>query len=98
MAPPPGRTSPPMVQPGISSFIRLSDRRNVDLPQPEGPINAVTCWPTMSRLTGPPPFLPPYETVTSRTVNFGGFASLLPLLLLLSLMSQLQRGGACARE
>ena len=28
--------------PGITSCIRFSDRRKVDLPQPEGPISAVT--------------------------------------------------------
>mgnify|MGYP006211383929 CR=1 FL=1 len=27
---------------GISSFIRLIERRKVDFPQPEGPISAVT--------------------------------------------------------
>lgn len=27
---------------GVTSCIRLSVRRNVDLPQPEGPMNAVT--------------------------------------------------------
>ncbi len=26
----------------MTSCIRFSDRRNVDLPQPDGPINAVT--------------------------------------------------------
>lgn len=33
---------PLVVDPDISSFIRFSDRRKVDLPQPEGPISAVT--------------------------------------------------------
>ena len=28
--------------PGITSCIRFSERRNVDLPQPEGPMRAVT--------------------------------------------------------
>ena len=28
--------------PGISSFIRLIERRKVDLPQPDGPMSAVT--------------------------------------------------------
>ena len=28
--------------PGTMSFIRLSERRNVDLPQPDGPMSAVT--------------------------------------------------------
>ena len=28
----------------MRSFIRLKQRRNVDLPQPEGPMNAVTSF------------------------------------------------------
>ena len=32
----------------MSSFIRFSERRKVDLPQPDGPISAVTCCSTMS--------------------------------------------------
>ncbi len=32
----------------IVSFIRLSVRRNVDLPQPDGPMNAVTLSMAMS--------------------------------------------------
>ena len=28
--------------PSIRSFMRLSERRNVDLPQPDGPIRAIT--------------------------------------------------------
>ena len=39
--------------------MRLSERRNVDLPQPDGPMSAVTCWPTMSSATGPTAFLSP---------------------------------------
>ena len=34
---------------GMVSFIRLMQRRNVDLPQPEGPISAVTWFAGMSR-------------------------------------------------
>ena len=38
--------------PGMMSFIRLSVRRNVLLPQPDGPMNAVTrfgwIWTEMS--------------------------------------------------
>ena len=30
--------------PGSTSCIRLIDRRNVDLPQPDGPIRAVTVF------------------------------------------------------
>src|SRR5262249_2879525 len=35
-------TSPVTRAPSIRSFMRLSVRRNVDLPQPEGPISAIT--------------------------------------------------------
>ncbi len=43
----------------MSSFIRLSERRKVDLPQPDGPMSAVTCFPTMSIVTGPTAFFSP---------------------------------------
>src|SRR5688572_29899601 len=35
------RTLPECRAPGIVSFIRLIERRNVDFPQPDGPISAV---------------------------------------------------------
>ena len=35
-------TEPSTRVPGMMSFIRLSVRRNVLLPQPDGPMNAVT--------------------------------------------------------
>ena len=35
---------------GMMSFIRLIERMNVDLPQPEGPMKAVTCLFGMSRV------------------------------------------------
>ena len=37
------RSCPSTAAVGIVSFIRLMQRRKVDLPQPEGPIRAVTC-------------------------------------------------------
>ena len=37
-----------IVAPGISSFIRLMQRSNVDFPQPEGPMKAVTLWAGIS--------------------------------------------------
>ena len=43
-------TEPSTRVPGIMSFMRLSDRRNVDLPQPEGPMNAVTSFGRTSSL------------------------------------------------
>ena len=39
---------PPTLQPSIVSFMRLMQRRNVDLPQPEGPMNEVTARSGMS--------------------------------------------------
>ena len=36
------RTEPSTRAPGTMSFIRFSERRNVDLPQPDGPMSAVT--------------------------------------------------------
>ena len=42
MSCPSSNTSPPIAAPGIISCIRLRMRRKVDLPQPEGPISAVT--------------------------------------------------------
>ena len=48
-----------MRQPGISSFMRLSERRNVDLPQPDGPISAVTRFSAISIDTGPSAFFWP---------------------------------------
>jgi hypothetical protein len=36
------RTSPSTCAPGMTSCMRFSVRRKVDLPQPDGPMNAVT--------------------------------------------------------
>ncbi len=38
----PAGRSPRRARPGMMSFIRFRQRRNVDLPQPDGPMNAVT--------------------------------------------------------
>ena len=43
----------------MSSFMRLRERRNVDLPQPDGPISAVTRFSAMSIETGPSAFFAP---------------------------------------
>ena len=37
--------------PGITSCMRLSDRRKVDLPQPDGPMKAVTDLGSTAMLT-----------------------------------------------
>ena len=39
---PSSRISPARRAPGISSFMRLIERRKVDFPQPDGPMSAVT--------------------------------------------------------
>ena len=43
--------SPVTVALGMVSFIRLMQRRKVDLPQPEGPMKAVTRFAGMSSET-----------------------------------------------
>ena len=42
MSSPSSTTEPSTRAPGISSCIRLSERRKVDFPQPDEPISAVT--------------------------------------------------------
>src|SRR6476469_302791 len=44
-------TLPSTRAPGITSCIRLSERRKVDFPQPEGPISAVTARGSMETVT-----------------------------------------------
>ena len=44
-------TEPSTRVPGMMSFMRLSERRNVDLPHPDGPMNAVTWLESTWRLT-----------------------------------------------
>ena len=44
MSSPSSRIVPVTRQPGIVSFMRLRQRRKVDLPQPDGPISAVTSF------------------------------------------------------
>src|SRR5437588_7065640 len=48
---PSSSTWPATRAPGTTSCRRLSDRRNVDLPHPEGPIRAVTCLGSIVMLT-----------------------------------------------
>jgi hypothetical protein len=48
MSSPSIRTSPVARVPGIVSFMRLIVRRKVDLPQPEGPMKAITRRTAMS--------------------------------------------------
>ena len=44
-------TRPRIVTPGTRSFIRSRVFKKVDLPQPEGPIRAVTCFSGISIFT-----------------------------------------------
>ena len=50
----------------IRSFIRLRQRRSVDLPQPEGPMNAVTCLAGMSIVMSKSAWLSPSREVARR--------------------------------
>ena len=43
-------SAPCTLAPGSTSCIRLIERRNVDLPQPDGPISAVTDLGSMTML------------------------------------------------
>ena len=47
---PRSRMSPEWRMPSMSSFMRLKFRSSVDFPQPDGPMNAVTCFSGMSML------------------------------------------------
>ena len=51
MSRPPILTSPSARWFGYSAYIRLSTRSSVDLPQPEGPMNALIEWSASDRLT-----------------------------------------------
>ena len=44
-------TLPSTRAPGITSCMRFSDRRNVDLPQPDGPMSAVMVRGSMETVT-----------------------------------------------
>ena len=51
MSSPSSSMSPFTLAPGVSSCIRLSERRKVVLPQPEEPISAVTLFGSIVMLT-----------------------------------------------
>src|SRR4051812_12576282 len=63
------RTLPVTVAPGITSCMRLSDRKSVDLPQPDGPMNAVTVFGSMVSETSLTATFVPYEAVRFSTSN-----------------------------
>src|SRR5688572_16768952 len=53
----------------MRSFIRLRQRRKVDLPHPDGPMKAVTCRSGMSRSMPFRACLSPYQALRPRMVN-----------------------------
>src|SRR5438132_11233539 len=63
-------TSPVWRVPSMRSFMRLSARRNVDLPQPDGPIRATTERSGMSSEMSWRACLAPYQKDRLRTANF----------------------------
>jgi len=58
--------SPRWRVPGSSSWRRLIDRRKVDFPHPDGPMNAVTAFGLASTLTSNRACLAPYQKLKSR--------------------------------
>src|SRR5262245_4859135 len=54
----------------MRSFMRLSIRRKVDLPQPDGPMSAVTARSGMDRLIPSRACLLPYQNDTPRAASF----------------------------
>ena len=59
----------------MRSFIRFRLRRSVVLPQPDGPMNAVTRVLWMSRLTSRIATAPQYDTATSSRLSTTAFPS-----------------------
>src|SRR5262245_51123718 len=57
---------------GASSCMRFSVRRNVDFPQPDGPIRADTVLVAKASVTSRTPVVRPYQAVTFSTAMRGG--------------------------
>src|SRR3546814_2089950 len=74
MSSPSRRMLPSTRQLSITSFMRFRQRRKVDLPQPDGPISAVTSLRLMSRSTCLSACFSPYNTLTSRARILTGTA------------------------
>src|SRR5512143_3828216 len=68
------RTVPSAQARGTVSCMRLRQRRNVDLPQPEGPITAVTWRSGMSRVTSRMAVIRPKPAESCSTRTRGGTA------------------------
>src|SRR5512135_354584 len=72
---PSSRTRPVTRAPGTSSCMRLRERSSVDLPQPEGPIRAVTVFSRKARSTSRTPELAPYQAVSVSAASRGATAA-----------------------
>src|SRR4051812_32251657 len=60
-------TVPDTPAPGVTSCMRLSVRRKVDLPQPDGPIIAVTCLGSIEMVTSARACVDPYQAFSPST-------------------------------
>src|SRR6266550_9227482 len=67
MSSPSSSILPSTLAPGTTSCMRLMARRNVDLPQPDGPIIAVTCLGSMVMLTSARACVAPYQALSPST-------------------------------
>src|SRR5437763_5152531 len=64
----PSRSTCPVTRaPATTSCMRLSDRRNVDLPQPDGPMSAVTCFGSTVMLTSSSAWNEPNQALSPST-------------------------------
>src|SRR5438093_675643 len=68
---PSSRMSPAWRVCGISSFNRFTERKNVLLPQPDGPIRAVTARRGMATVTSNNAWVAPYQKLYARTSRIG---------------------------
>src|SRR5436309_2271982 len=60
-------TVPVTRAPGMTSCMRFRLRRKVDLPQPDGPIMAVTCLGSIVMLTSARAYVEPYQAFSPST-------------------------------
>src|SRR5437016_9985162 len=68
---PSSRMSPAWRVCGISSFNRFTERKKVLLPQPDGPIRAVTARRGMATVTSNNAWVGPYQKLYVRTSRMG---------------------------
>src|SRR5579872_7125028 len=74
----PTHMSRPTRAPGMTSCMRLMHRMNVDFPQPDGPIRAVTLFGFISRLTSRTASFLLYQADTSSDLTASPIAFFLP--------------------